>query len=153
MATITLVEDIGAPAAAVRRLALDIEGTPKLFPQITKVEMLASPKDGEGLAGVGTRWRETRRVGLGSATVELEVTGRDADGSFVVSCGAMGARVDTRFAFTPLGAGRCRVTLGVTITPGGWWSRVMSGVMKWAMAKGLREDLASLKRAAEAGAG
>ena len=150
MATITLTEDIAAPAARVRRLALDIENTPTLFPQITKIEMLASPKDADGLAEVGTRWRETRKAGMGSATVELSISQRAPDGSFVVSCAALGARFDTRFTFTPVSADRCRTAMEVTITTGGWWSRLMAGMMKGAMTKGLREDLASLKRAAEA---
>jgi hypothetical protein len=150
MATITFSEDIAAPAARVRRFALDIENTPRLFPQIVKIEMLASPKDAEGLAAVGTRWRETRKAGMGSATVELEISRRDPDGSFVVTCGAMGARFDTHFTFTPTGSDRCRAAMEMTVTPGGFWSRLMSGMMKGAMAKGLREDLASLKRAAEA---
>jgi hypothetical protein len=150
MATITLSEDIAAPAARVRRLALDIENTPRLFPQIVKVEMLASPKDAEGLAEVGTRWRETRKTGISTATVELTISRRDPDGSFVVSCGALGARFDTRFTFTPTGAERCRAAMETTITTGGFWSRLMAGMMKGAMAKGLRDDLASIKRAAEA---
>jgi hypothetical protein len=151
MATIIITEDIAASAERVRRLALDIENTPKLFPQIVKIEMLASPKDAAGLADVGTRWRETRKVGMGTATVELRVSARGPDGSFVVTCGAMGARFDTRFTFTPTGAERCRAAMEMTVTTGGFWSRLMAGMMKGAMAKGLREDLGSLKRAAERG--
>lgn len=149
MKPISLSEEVGAPAARVRRLALDIENTPKLFPQIVSIEMLASPKDADGLAAAGTRWRETRRAGFGTARVELEITRVDADGSFVVSCTAMGARFDTRFSFEPTGEQRCRVLMDVRITPTGVASSAMAWLMKGAMAKGLRQDLMSLKRAAE----
>lgn len=150
MSNLRLVEEVGAPANRVRRLALDIENTPKLFSQIVSIEMLASPKDAEGLAAVGTRWRETRRAGFGTARVDLEITAADEDGSFVVSCTAMGASFDTRFSFVPLDDRRCRVLMDVRITASGLISGVMAWLMRGAMAKGLRQDLDSLKRAAEA---
>lgn len=150
MEDITLEIDVAAPKDRVHRLALDFQNTPSLYPKIVGIEMLASPKDASGLAGVGTRWRETRRVGRGQSTLELEITERRGSESFVVSCVAMGARYDTRFQFSDGPSGRGSVVrLGVTVTPRGWFSGVMARLTRGAMSREMLADLESLKKAAE----
>lgn len=46
---------INAPLERVYAKAVDIENTPKVFPQIVRIEMLNAPRDAAGLAEVGTR--------------------------------------------------------------------------------------------------
>lgn len=149
MKPIVLQESIAAPRERVFAIATDIENTPQVFSQIVRVEMIAAPKDSAGLSDVGTRWKETRKAGGREATVELAITQRRVPESFRVSCEVMGTRFDTDFVFASRGSNETQLTLTTTATPRGLVSRLMTGMMGGMMAKGLREDVASLKRAAE----
>ena len=142
---------INAPLARIYAMAVDIENTPKVFPQIVRVEMLNAPRDAAGLAEVGTRWKETRKAGGREATVELAITQRVVNESFRVTGDAMKTTFDTDFRFTRLGDQQTRVRLTMTATPHGLLAKMMAGMMGGMVAKALREDLDALKRAAEAG--
>lgn len=80
--------------------------------------------------------------------MELAITQRVVNESFRVTGDAMKTTFDTDFRFTRLGDQQTRVRLTMTATPHGLLAKMMAGMV----AKGLREDLDALKRAAEAGA-
>lgn len=145
MADIRLTERITAPADRVFAVASDIAGTPKIFPQIVRIEMLAKADRPQ----VGMRWRETRKAMGKEASVEIEITRFDPPRSMTMVCEAMGARFETVFTVTPDNSGTL-AEMDTRVTPGGLMSRLMMPMIKSAVAKGLREDLQSLKRALEA---
>ncbi len=144
MGDIHLTELIAAPADRVFAVASDIAGTPRIFPQIVRVEMLAKGDRPQ----VGMRWRETRK-GMGKdAAVEIEIMHFDPPRGMTMVCEAMGAKFETVFTFTPEGA-VTRAEMNTRVTPGGLFARLMMPMLKLALAKGLRGDLRALKRALE----
>lgn len=68
MGRITSTRRIVAPVSRVFETVADIQNFAKAVPAIVKVEFV-TPQH----SGVGTRFRETRRMGKREATVELEV--------------------------------------------------------------------------------
>ena len=69
MAQISISRRINAPADLVFQTVADIHNFSKAVPHIVSAEILSDVK-----SGVGTRFRETRRIDGKEATTELEVT-------------------------------------------------------------------------------
>ena len=69
MSRITVTRTINAPPAVVFNTVADIRQFSKALPHVVNFEFLS-----EVQSGVGTRFRETRRMNGKAATTELEVT-------------------------------------------------------------------------------
>lgn len=148
MKGIQLTENITAPVDRVFAAAIDIPNTPKIFPQIIRIEVLTP-----GPIAPGYRWRETRTAAGREVTVELTITELTDGRSFSVSCDVMNCRFDTRFLFSPSPTASndsaTHVELRTDVHPRGLLANLLSRFMIKPMAQGLREDLTALKRAVE----
>jgi len=146
MSAITINDRIDAPPAVVYRVFTQIDKAAERISGITAVELLS-----DGPFGVGTRWRETRRMMGRDETQELSVTAVDPGHSYEATCHACGCACVTRFEFVPVAAGDAtEVQVIVTMKPLVWWARLltplgflMSGPMKKLMLRDIR-DLADV---------
>jgi uncharacterized membrane protein len=144
MKPIILETHIHAPVSRVFGLATDIPNVPSVIPGITRVELLSEP----GHTGLGTRWRETRKVMGKEATVVIEITSLEVDKHCVMTCFMQKTRYDTRFDFAAHEAGT-QVKMTTTAEAPGFFSKLFAAMMGGMMKKGLEDDLQALKRAAE----
>ena len=100
MGRIATSRRIDAPVGRVFDTVAQIENFAKAIPAIVKVEFVTPQR-----SGVGTRFRETRRMGKREATVELEVKEFVANQRIRLVADAGGTVWDTLFAVTPSGSG------------------------------------------------
>ncbi len=115
----------------------DIERLPDTNPDIVAVEFLSDQR-----AGIGTRFRETRRMGKREATTDLEIT-EWVDSERVRMVADSGGTIwDTRFTFTPTSRGTAYV---MEMEARGhkplnrFMNRLMSPLLRRGMEKHLRE--------------
>lgn len=83
-----------------------VEEFRKAVPDIVGIEFVSETK-----RGVGTRFKETRRMGRRQATVELEVSEYSANDHVRITSDAGGTLWDTTFRVQPMGDGRTRLTM------------------------------------------
>ncbi len=139
-------QEVNAPPGRVFAIATDIPRITEVIAAITKVELLT-----DGPTRVGTRWRETRKAGPGSMTVELEVTRLEKDQLVTIDGVMAGTRYSTTFSFEPIAAGT-RVTIECKVTAETFLAEVMMPLtllMLPTMSKDMQGDLRALKAAAE----
>lgn len=74
MPTVTVFQTIEAPAAIVFAAVSDIAALPSTNPDIVAIEFLTDQR-----VGVGTRFRETRKMGNTEVVTDLEVYEYDPD--------------------------------------------------------------------------
>jgi len=93
--------DVAAPPEAVWEVIIDIERSRDILSGITALERV----DGGSDFGVGTRWRETRKVFGKQQTEEMEVTGIEPGTSYTVESDGNGAHYTSLMAVQPKGDG------------------------------------------------
>ncbi len=148
MKGIEVSEWIDAPAARVFDLMTDMRAWPSVIRAIERIEVLT-----EGPMGVGTRFRETRRMFGKDATEEMTVTGWEPGRSYTLGCTSCGVELASMVRVMPEGVGSrlSMRTEGRAVSLG---AKLMSGVMSWMMSGVMRrclaQDLADIKKAAEA---
>lgn len=145
MRSMTLAQDVNAPAARVFSILTDIERAPVHQPKITKTVKLTP-----GPVGVGTEWDETRTMMGKEATVRLKFTEFVPPDSCTITCTSGGVRYDTRFDIRPRDGG-CTVLMTMAITPAGVLGSIMAMLTTGMMKRALADDLATMKAAAESG--
>lgn len=140
---ITSTVTIAAPRTAVFAAFADIENAPAHMSGIESVEFVSDTH-----TGLGTRWRETRRMYGRAATEEMEITAFDAPSGYTVEAEGPGVRYRTEFRFEDDGAG----TL-VTMTFGGEPTTTISRILALltkpltgSVRKAVETDLADMKR-------
>ncbi|MFC4495382.1 SRPBCC family protein [Streptomyces ovatisporus] len=149
---VTVERRVAAPADRVWAVLTDIEGSPRVISGIDKVEMLS-----DGPFGVGTRWRETRRMLGKEATEEMWVTESEPAKRYVVEAESRGVHYVSEFRLTPQGgdATSVRLVFGSEITAGGGLKgklmQALGSIGARAAAKALAKDLADIAASAEAG--
>ena len=139
---------VAAPVERVWALATDLEGSPRVVRGIEAVEVLTP-----GPFGVGTRWRETRRVFGRSATEEMTVTAVEPHRSYVTEASGPGVLYVSTLAFAPADGGGTDVTATFGARPTTTVARVLGAVAaplgRRAIAKALEQDLDDIAVAAE----
>jgi len=148
MGSMTVGVDVEAPAGRVFPILCDLEGAPERIEGIKKIEVLT-----DGPFGVGTRWRETRVMFGKEATEVMEVVAMEPGRSYTVTAGSCGTRYETVMACEPRGADGCRVEFRFGWTPVSLGAKLMSPLgflMKGMLRKCIADDLADIKRGAEA---
>ena len=101
---------VRAPAERVWAVLTDIRHADQTLSGVTKVEPLT-----EGPYGVGTRWRESRRMFGREETQQLEVTLAEEPTRTVIEADSSGVHYVTEFSLTPAGDGT-RLRMGFTAT-------------------------------------
>ena len=141
---------VAAPVERVWALATDLEGAPGVVSGIESVEVLTP-----GPFGVGTRWRETRRVFGRSATEEMTVTAVEPQRSYAVEASGPGVTYVSGFAFAPAAGGGTDVTATFGGRPTSTVARVLGALTaplgRRVIAKALTQDLEDIATAAERG--
>jgi hypothetical protein len=100
MANFSLTKRVEAPPETVFDVATDLEHAAEHVRGIEKIELLTP-----GPVGVGTRWRETRKMMGHESTETLEVTEFDRPRSYTVGCNSCGCYFETQFSFVPRAGG------------------------------------------------
>ena len=119
---------------------------------VTRVEVLT-----DGPYGVGTRWRETRRMFGANATEEMQVTAAEAPSRTVVEADSRGTHYVTEFSVVPTDRDvtRLRMTFtaeqpdatGVQRVLGRLFARLGARATRTMMAKDLQDIAARAERA------
>lgn len=147
MKPIILTKQINAPPDVVFAVASDLANAAQHVQGIERIELL-TPEP----VGVGTRWKETRKIMCREATETLEITAFDPPHSYRVEADSCGCHYVSTFRFTPE-AGGTRVELEVGGHATTFMAKLMSplsGLMAGTMKKMIDQDLEDLKRVAEA---
>ncbi|MGR8010161.1 SRPBCC family protein [Streptomyces hypolithicus] len=130
----------------------DLREMPHVLSGVSKVEVLA-PADGR--FGVGTRWRETRRMMGTQATEEMRVTACEAPLRYVVEAQSRGTHYVSEFVLAAAGPAATDVTMTFSAAPpdsgvGGLLAKVFTGVGAKAVGKAVAKDLADVAAHVEA---
>lgn len=148
MADFQVTKHVNAPPETVFDVATDLQNAAQHVRGIENIELLTP-----GPVGLGTKWKETRKMMGMESTETLEVTAFDKPRSYTVSCDSCGCHFDSVFTFIPADGGT-DVTLDVKTKPLTLAAKIMSPIgdlmMKGTMRKYLEEDLDDVKRVAEA---
>jgi hypothetical protein len=148
MANFTMSKHVDAPVDTVFDVASDLENAADHIRGIEKIELLTP-----GPVGVGTRWRETRKMMGHESTETLEITAFHRPRSYTVACHSCGAFFETTFGFAPDASGT-NMTLEVRIEARLLMARLMSPLGNLMFGKTMRkcmdDDLEDIKRVAEA---
>lgn len=147
MPNVTASRRVDAPVERVWSVATDLSRATDVLSAVTRIELLT-----DGPFGVGTRWRETRRMFGKEATEEMWVTACDPAHGYTVEADSSGAHYVSTFTFTPV-AEVTDVTLSFDARPYGRLRRVTAGVLGVVMTRPiagqLNHDLADIATAAE----
>jgi Polyketide cyclase / dehydrase and lipid transport len=151
MTGFTVTKHVATPVEVVFDVASDLAHAAEHVLGIEKIELLTP-----GPVGVGTKWRETRRMMGREATETLEIKAFDRPRSYTVGCESCGCYFETVFRFEPQ-AGGTDVTLDVRTKSLTFMAKLMSPIGKLMMGKVMRkcmdDDLEDVKRVAESRAG
>ena len=140
-------EHIAAPLDRVFEVASNFADAARAIEGILRVEVLTP-----GPVGVGTRFRETRKMFGKEATEEMTVTEFEPPRRYLLLAESHGCRYRSELRFEPQGSGT-DVVMTFRSEPLTLAARVMSVLMKpmlKSMSKLCSKDLADLKRTIEA---
>jgi len=135
---------IDAPIETVFDAIAHIDSFMRASPAIVGVEYLTERK-----RGVGTRFRETRRMGNREASTELEITEYDPPERVRLVSEAGGAVWDTLFAVRPTNNGTV-LAMTMTATARNLISRLLLPLMRKPIARAIEDDLQAVKKWCEA---
>ena len=139
---------IAAPPETVWRIVSDVRDAARHVPAIASIEILDGPAE-----GVGMRWRETRVMFGRAATEILEIAAWDPPESYVATASSHGMRYRSRVSVArAAGGARLAFTFesqGVT-RAARIASTLLAPMMRHAVKKAFRADLAALKTRCEA---
>lgn len=146
MKSILLSKQVNAPPEVVFSVASDLANAAEYVQGIERIELL-TPKP----IGVGTKWRETRKM-MGQETTEtLEITAFNPPQSYTVEANSCGSHFASTFRFAPEANGT-RVELEINCRADSFFAKMMSpfsGMMVGMMKKMVDQDLEDVKRVAE----
>jgi hypothetical protein len=147
MAQFSMTQRIAAPVETVFTVATDLTQAAENIRGIEKIELLTG-----GPFGVGTRWRETRKMMGSESTETLEVVGFERWKSYTVGCESCGAYFETMFRFDRDGDGTL-VTLNARTEARSFFAKIMSPLGNLMFGKMMRkcmgDDLGDIARVAE----
>lgn len=148
MPTITARRTIEAPLDRVWDVFTDLASSEEHLSAVERVEVLT---DGE--FGVGTTWRETRKMFGRTETEEMQVTALEHGVSYTVGATSQGTTYSSRFDFTESDASTTEVRFTFTGETQGGVRKAIGAVMwplfRGKVAKELRRDLDDLAAVCE----
>lgn len=124
----------------------DLDRIPERIPEIIRIEKLT-----DGPFGIGTKFRETRKMFGRESTEQFDVTEFAPPERFTMTAISCGVEFHAEYRFTPEGTGT-RVDLTITSKAVSFFAKLMSplaGLMTGTMKKAILKDLESLSKAAE----
>ncbi|WAZ22012.1 SRPBCC family protein [Streptomyces cinnabarinus] len=147
--TVAVERRIAADQATVWAALTDLPGMERVLTGVTKVEVLS-----EGGFGVGTRWRETRRMFGKDATEEMWVTACEVPARYVVEAESHGSHYVSEWDLRADGpvTTTVRMTFTGTTTGGGVMAvltKVLGRVGERAVSKAIAKDLDDVAAAVE----
>lgn len=149
MGQIIVEQTIAAEPSRVFDALSEFRHAPERVPSIMKVEMLT-----DGPVGVGTRFRETRRVFGKEATEEMEVTAFEAGRLYVLEAVSCGCRYRTEVSCAAVDGGAL-VRMATEAQPLSRIAKITTPVMSLLMTgvfrKCLKGDLEAIREYAERG--
>jgi carbon monoxide dehydrogenase subunit G len=148
MRELTASLEVAAKPESVWAIITDLDAFERTISAVESVERL----DGGDGFGVGTRWRETRKMFGRAATEEMEVTSLDDGRSYVTEADSHGAHYRTVMTVEPSGSDGSRLSMTLGAEPHGMVTRVVAATVgrlfERATRKALEKDLAEIAAAA-----
>ncbi|UGY94264.1 SRPBCC family protein [Streptomyces gobiensis] len=142
-AQVVVERRIAASADEVWRVLTDLKALPRVLSGVERVEVLT-----KGPFGVGTGWRETRRMFGRTVTEDMRVTVCEEPSRYVLGTESGGAHYFSEVTLTPQGAGATvvRRSFGARQQGGfsGLLAKAFTGLGGRAVAKTLERDLADI---------
>ncbi|MEV8590586.1 SRPBCC family protein [Streptomyces sp. NPDC051180] len=140
---------VAASPGRVWEAITDLGDMPRVLTGVEKVEVLT-----EGVFGVGTRWRETRRMLGKEATEEMTVTECEAPDRYVTVADSHGMHYVSELTLTPDGSGGTTLRMAFSARPArgrspGLVARLLARFGAKAVAKALAKDLSDIANAVE----
>ena len=139
MTPIVVTRHISAPVAAVFDAVAHIDRFSQVVPDIVRVEYVSEQK-----RGVGTRFRETRRMNGKEATVELAVTEYVENDRVRLVADSHGTVWDTLFTVAPSGGGTV-LTMTMDAKAHKLLPKLLNPLIKGMVRKGVEQDMDAVK--------
>ncbi|MET9832690.1 SRPBCC family protein [Streptomyces sp. NPDC006385] len=141
---------VAAGQGPVWEALTDLAGMERVLSGVSKVEVVT-----EGAFGVGTRWRETRRMFGKEATEEMWVTACEPPERYVVEAESHGTRYVSEWLLRADGPSATTVRMTFTaVAPSGvpgLLAKLLGGVGARAVSKAVAKDLDDIAAAVEGG--
>ncbi|MEX0171662.1 SRPBCC family protein [Streptomyces sp. LMG1-1-1.1] len=140
---------VAASPGRVWEAITDLRDLPRVLSGVERVEVLT-----EGVFGVGTRWRETRRMLGKEATEEMTVTECEAPDRYVTVAESHGMHYVSALSLTSDGGGGTTLRMAFSARPAqgrtpGLVARLLARFGAKAVAKALAKDLSDIANAVE----
>ncbi|MFE6460079.1 SRPBCC family protein [Streptomyces cinereoruber] len=140
---------VAASPGPVWEAITDLPDLPRVLTGVRKVEVLTP-----GGFGVGTRWRETRRMLGREATEEMTVTVCEPPDRYVTVADSHGTHYVSELTLSPDGTGSTVLRMSFSARPAhgrapGLLGRAFARLGAKALAKALAKDLSDIARAVE----
>ncbi len=139
MSRITITRKIDAPADLVFETVADVEKFADVIPEIVRVEFLSGPR-----SGVGTRFRETRRMRGRESSTDLEVKEYEANRRIRLVADSHGTIWDTVFVVTESG-GTTTLEMTMDATPYRVIPKLLNPLMKNAIRAAIEKDMDAVR--------
>ncbi|WP_338894468.1 SRPBCC family protein [Streptomyces sp. TG1A-60] len=131
---------VAASQGRVWEALTDLGGMDRMLSGVTRVEVLT-----DGAFGVGTRWRETRRMFGKDATEEMWVTVSEPPERYVVKAESHGSRYVSQWLLRADGPSATTILMTFSAEPtgavAGLLAKALGAVGSRAVRKALAEDL------------
>lgn len=148
MPDLSVSRHIAAPTEEVWSIITDLEGSVETISGITSIERL----DGGADFGVGTRWRETRKMFGKEATEEMEVTSLEVQRSYTTVADGHSVHYMSTMSVEAAGDGTL-LSMTFDAAPQGGFAKFMAAtvgrLMKGATRKMIARDLEDIAKAVE----
>ncbi|WP_030754800.1 SRPBCC family protein [Streptomyces griseus] len=151
MTTTTVVVErrVAASPGRVWEAITDLPDLPRTLSGVQRVEVLT-----EGVFGVGTRWRETRRMLGREATEEMTVTECEPPDRYVTTAASHGMRYVSELSLRADGPSGSVLRMSFSARPGdgrapGVLARLLARLGARAVSRALAKDLDDIARAVE----
>ncbi len=140
MTTTTAVRTIRASAQSVFDTVTHIDQFAEVVPAIERVEFLSDTR-----SGVGTRFRESRRMGKRLATTELEVTEYVPPERVRLVSDVGGTLWDSLFTVKPAGEGTVELHFVMEAKAYRLLAKLMNPLIKGIIRRAIEKDLDAVK--------
>jgi len=144
MGRITVTRRVRAPLERVFDMVAHVERFREAVPEIVDVEFIGPTRK-----GVGTRFRETRRMGKRRATVELEVQEYVENDRVRIVSDAGGSVWDSLFTVAPADEGEVELTMVMEDRAYRLPAKLFNPLIRGTIRRAVERDLDAVKAACE----